>query len=123
MGDEYYIARLSDEVEPEHRFDQGSVDLFLPIPVIVDHRLEALKSASLESTLKSASCAVLFFERRNVLEQLDRSPLLLTGKRDEIIETIGGGSQAESAEPRTEIAIGHSLAFFSVELPNWPSRS
>ncbi len=59
--DEHDVARLGDEVQAEHRLNQGPVDFLRPIPVIVDHGFESLEATSFEATLEAAPSAVFLF--------------------------------------------------------------
>jgi len=53
------------------RLNERSVDLGRPAPIIVRHGFEFVETRSLETSLKTASAAVLLLERCEMLEELD----------------------------------------------------
>src|SRR5277367_3806767 len=102
-SDEDDVSGGGEEVQGEQGFDQGSVDGVGPVPVEVGDGLELLEATAGEAPLEASPGAIFVLESGNVLEQLGRSPALLGGEGDDVIEGGGGDGQAERSEQRGEI--------------------
>lgn len=117
------VSGLGQEVESEHGLDEGSVDLGWPAPVEVGHGLEALEPATLDAPVETTLGAVLFFERGDVLEELEGTEALLSGQGDQIVEPLGGRGESEGAQDGSEVTRGHGRTCFSGESAESPRRS
>jgi hypothetical protein len=92
------VARVGEEVEPEHGLDGGVVDAFGPRPVEVAHRGEAADAAAGEAAFEAATGAFLLLTLREMFQELGDAPPAFRGEGDDIVQVGGGVAQAEGGE-------------------------
>src|ERR1700722_11461178 len=109
-GDEYDVTCGTEEVKPDGGLDEGAVDLGGPIPVVVGDGLEGTEMTSRKASLESPPAALAFLNVRYVLENLGRSPALLGGECDDVVEFGSGAVEPESDEAMVERGFTHGVA-------------
>ncbi len=105
-GGEHDVAPLGEVVAAESAVDELAVDLRRPRPIEVGHRLEATEVAVREATVQTAPDAVLLVDVHDALQELRRTPALLRGLGDEVVEPFAGGAETEITKPLRQITHG-----------------
>jgi hypothetical protein len=93
-----HVVALGHTLERQDAFDAGAMDLFGPRPLKVGHRLESANAGLFQSPFDALPGPGVEFGPGHGLEQEHRTPALLRGPRDQIVEIGRGLREAQVAE-------------------------